>query len=203
MYIGRHLKSLLAAVCLLWSGQTICMAQEARPCALATDTLPTNATARGLAGDYRLTIVGTDGEATGKMVRGDLKLWAPPDSFQFVRQFDGNRNPYITIPLIGSTEIHLQDVGAVEDGGWSAREPEAPGIALREHHATYQGQPFTEITLKLGADGNRRGLLRMDGPYNALYVDRMDTSGFYGRWHASLGYTTYKAEGFFCALKKR
>jgi hypothetical protein len=136
------------------------------------------------------------------MVRGGLKLWAPPDSFRYIRQFDGKRNPYLTIPLIGSTDLQLQEVGAVEDGSWDARAPEAPGVAVQEHHATYQGQSFTEITVKLGADGNRRGVMRFDGPYNALYVDRIDSSGFYGRWHASLGYTTYKAEGFFCAFKK-
>jgi hypothetical protein len=90
----------------------------------------------------------------------------------------------------------------VEDGAWDATEPEAPGITVQEHHASYQGQPFTEITLRLGADGNTRGVLRFDGPYNALYVDRIDPLGFYGRWHASLGYTTYKAEGFFCALRR-
>jgi hypothetical protein len=171
-------------------------------CVPVSSELPATATAAGLAGDYRLTIIGTDGEATGKMVRGGLKLWAPPDSFRYIRQWDGNRNPHLTIPLIGSTDLQLEDVGAVEDGSWAASAPDAPGIAVQEHHATYQGQPFTQITLKLGADGNRHGLMRLDGPYNALYVDHIDSSGFYGRWHASLGYTDYKAEGFFCALKK-
>jgi hypothetical protein len=175
---------------------------ETRTCAPTSAKLPTNATAAGLAGDYYLTIIGTDGEAMGKMVRGDLRLWAPPDSFRYIRQFDGKRNPHVTTPLIGRTGIRLQDVGAVEDGGWGATEPEAPGIAVQEHHASYQGQPFAEITLRLGADGNTRGVLRFDGPYNALYVDRIDPLGFYGRWHASLGYTTYKAEGFFCALRR-
>lgn len=174
-----------------------------RTCAPTSAKLPTSATAAGLAGDYYLTIIGTDGEALGKMVRGDLRLWAPPDSFRYIRQIDGKRNPHLTTPLIGRTGIRLQDVGAVQDGAWDATEPEAPGIAVQEQHASYQGQPFTEITLRLGADGNRRGVLRFDGPYNALYVDRIDPSGFYGRWHASLGYTTYKAEGFFCALRKR
>jgi hypothetical protein len=201
MNTRRHIRSVIAAGCVLGLAHPIVAAQEARTCAPASGKLPTNATAAGLAGAYYLTIVGTDGEATGKMVRGVLKLWAPPDSLRYIRQFDGKRNPYITIPLIGSTDLHLQDIGAVEDGDWGASQPGAWGITVREHHASYQGQPFTEIALR-PSTGGVRGVVQLDGPYNALYVDRIDSSGFSGRWHASLGYTTYKAEGFFCALRQ-
>jgi len=91
------------------------------------------------------------------MATSALKLWAPPDTFRFVRQLDGRSNPNLTIPLIGATEIDLQQVGAVEDGGWTATTPEAPGIAVWQRRILHEGRLFTEILLRLGADGNRRG----------------------------------------------
>jgi hypothetical protein len=166
------------------------------------DTLPVETTAASLAGQYRLTIVGTAGHAAGRVARGALELWAPPDSFQYVRQADGQRNPWLTIPLIGTTTIDLEQVGGVENGGWATTRPEAPGIALWEFHADDHGKLVTAITLHLGADGNRRDVRQLDGPYNAFYVDRIEPSGFSGRWHASLGYTSYKAEGHFCATRE-
>jgi hypothetical protein len=91
------------------------------------------------------------------MATSSLKLWAPPDTFRFVRQLDGRSNPNLTIPLIGATEIDLQQVRAVEDGGWAATTPEAPGIAVWQRRIFHEGRLFTEILLRLGADGDRRG----------------------------------------------
>ena len=210
--LGRHTRilaiprSCLAFLTIAWGLSLITPRSEAQSsptrCAPVTDTLPAEAAAASLAGTYRLTIVGTDGKATGRMATSSLKLWAPPDTFRFVRQLDGRSNPNLTIPLIGATEIDLQQVGAVEDGGWAATTPEAPGIAVWQRRIFHEGRLFTEILLRLGADGNRRGRVRFDGPYNALYVDSIGSTGFWGRWHASLGYTDYKADGYFCALRQ-
>jgi hypothetical protein len=171
-------------------------------CDKRPDTLAVGSTARQLAGEYHFVILGTAGAAEGKSASGTLRLWSPPESVQTVRRFDGKPNRFLMISLIGTAAIDLSKVGGLVDGELTSSDPLAPGVAVEELNATFQGKPFTEITLRLGSAGNRRGVLRFDGPYNALYVDRFDSTGFAGRWHASLGYTDYKAEGHFCAWRR-
>ncbi len=193
----NRLLTLLPMLSVQWTGPIV--AQDAqRICAPTPHPLSVGATAKGLAGRYRLQIVGTDGKAKSQVVSGTLTLWAPPDSFQSLPR---GYNQQMRLPLIGTADIDFSRVGGVDDGGWTSTDPAAPGIVVQEHQGTYQNRRFTTITLHIGADGNRRGRLRADGPYNALYVDKIDSTGFWGRWHASLGYSTYKANGYFCAIR--
>jgi hypothetical protein len=171
-------------------------------CRKSPEGLSVGSSAAGLAGEYKLVIVGTEGVAASRSVTGTLRLWSPPESLQTVRRLDGAPNVSLKIPLIGAADIDLTNVGGVDDGDLTSTDPFAPGIAVRELNAVYQGKPFTEITLHVGSSSNRRNVMRFDGPYNALYVDRIDSTSFSGRWHASLGYTTYKAEGYFCAMRR-
>lgn len=194
---------LLALVWILNAGaQAEAKAQGVRQaCAPTSDTLPASATTKGMAGTYQLTIVGTGGKAADQRTRGTLKLWAPPNSFQIIRWPGGRQHPHLTIPLIGTAQIYLGRVGGLKNGGWTSPDPAAPGIAVSEWHDTSRDKPRTNIELHLGANGNRRSRRQLDGPYNALYVDKVDSNGFWGRWHASLGYSTYKADGYFCAIR--
>ena len=171
-------------------------------CNQGSDVLTVGSSAARLVGEYELVIVGTEGVAAGRSTTGTLRLWSPPESLQVVRRLDGKPNAFLRIPLIGTAVIDLAKVGGLDDGDLGSTDVLAPGIAVEEFNATYQGKPFTEITLHLGSIGNRRNVMRFDGPYNALYVDRIDSTKFTGRWHASLGYTTYKAEGYFCAVRR-
>jgi hypothetical protein len=173
-----------------------------RKCNQTSDTLAAGSTANDLGAEYELIIIGTSGAGAGRTVRGTLRLFAPPDSLRPYRRSDNTPHPYLTIPLIGTAVIDLARVGGLEDGELRSRDPSAPGVAVEEWNRTYQGKTLTQITLRLGSDANRRNVIRTDGPSNELFVDRIDSSGFSGRWYATLGLSDYEAKGYFCAIRR-
>ena len=59
-------------------------ANENAPCVPTTDTLRADASAAGLAGEYRVTIVATTGPAVGDTARGTLSLQPYAEEMQQV-----------------------------------------------------------------------------------------------------------------------
>ncbi|KPK65214.1 MAG: hypothetical protein AMS21_05335 [Gemmatimonas sp. SG8_38_2] len=82
-------------------------------------------------------------------------------------------------------------VGGPRLGASTSRDPRAPGVLVVE-----QGG---QIVMRLGSEANRRGELRFDGGYFALWVHQFDENGFAGRWTS--GTLGAQAKGHFCASR--
>lgn len=150
----------------------------------------TVARALALAGRYTLTVVALEGPRAGKVARGMVTL-VPTDTLHrfYETRLGAPRRLRDERPLRGWAELRgdvgLQSAGTPLD----SREPELPGVVStldsRESH----------LALRLGER------LVFDGGFNELIVTETGDAGFSGRWHSSLGYTTYHAGGYFCARR--
>ncbi len=172
-----------------------CGAKNARSagaeCQPLPDAPPVATSTIGLAGDYRLTLVATRGPRAGRMAEGRLWLAPQDTALQLLFRLDGSVDSTARMPLIGGADLDLDAVGAVRLGALDARDPRSPGVAVLETPGA--------IVLRLGADANRRGVVRFDGGYTALYVRATGAAGFAGGWAS--GVTGPEAEGHFCAVR--
>lgn len=192
---GRHAALLLAGA--LACHQAHPEAQPAlNPCRPTTGTLPRTATAGGLAGDYRLHLTATAGSSAGRAVDGTLRLRQVDDSVRREVVVLGVRDTTSSFPLSGTSDLDPTALGAVRTGSLAAVDPEAPGVLVIERRPQRMNAG-TEIMLRLGADANRRGVVRYDGGYFALNVRSITAEGFAGTW--SSGGAGMSAEGYFCA----
>ena len=57
------------------------------------------------------------------------------------------------------------------------------------------------LSLRLGSETNRRGHLVLDGAFVDAPVLELGEAGLFGQWDASVGPTTYRVGGFFCAIR--
>jgi hypothetical protein len=169
------------------------------PCRPPTGSLPSTATAGGLAGDYRLHITATAGSSAGRWTEAALRLRPRDDSARVVVVL-GIRDTSSSLPLSGTTDLDPAALGAVQTGSLTAEDPEAPGVLVIEHHPA-RPDAGAEIMLRLGAGANRRGVVRYDGGYFALTVRSMGPGGFEGTWSSGVGGAGVGggAEGYFCA----
>jgi len=169
---------------------------SADTCAAASGQLSADATAEGLAGEYRLHLVTTAGPDSGASARGRLTLRELPDSLQEPPPMLGIRDTTTRYPLAGLAELDREALGATNTGALASTDPAAPGVLLIERHPARPAAP-AELLLRLGADANRRGVVRYDGGYFALTIRRLDRGGFAGTWASgALGRST---AGYFCA----
>ena len=166
------------------------------PCRPPTGTLPRTATAGGLAGEYRLHITATSGPSAGQWVEGGLRLRPVADSLARAVVVLGVRDTTTSHPLAGTTDLDPTALGAVRTGDLATDDDEAPGVLVIERHPA-KPDAGAEIMLRLGADANRRGVLRYDGGFFALTVRSIGPRGFAGTW--SSGAAGRGAEGYFCA----
>lgn len=77
-------------------------------------------------------------------------------------------------------------------------DAEAPGVVVRVAGDGTDRQ----ITLELGSDRNRRDRWFLDRAHARASVLAAGEWGFSGLWDATIGPTTYRAGGNFCALDK-
>ncbi|MGH7674059.1 MAG: hypothetical protein ACREMV_02210 [Gemmatimonadales bacterium] len=172
-----------------------CGAKNARSagteCRPLPDGPPTATSTTGLAGEYRLTLVATRGPRAGRIAEGRLWLAPQDTALQLLFQLNGAVDSTARMPLIGATDVDLDAVGAVRMGALDSRDPRQPGVAVLETPGT--------IILRLGAEANRRDVVRFDGGYMALYVRATGGAGFAGGWAS--GVTGPEAEGYFCAVR--
>ncbi len=161
---------------------------ECRP---LPDGPPAATSTAGLAGEYRLTLVATRGPRAGRMAAGRLWLAPQDTALQLLFRLNGSVDSTARMPLIGGTDLDLDAVGAVRLGALDSRDPRQPGISVLETPGA--------IVLRLGAEANRRDVVRFDGGYMALYVRATDGAGFAGAWAS--GVTGPEAEGYFCAVR--
>lgn len=156
-------------------------------CQPVEGALPDGSRVEGLIGEFRLTLVEGAG-AGGRQTAGLLTLWPQADSLVSVPGYPAD----VSTPLIGSATLDLDAVGAALVGSLESRDPIAPGVlVVRRPH---------DVTLRLGADANRRGEVRFDGAFAALFVQKITASGFRGSWRS--GGAEHVAEGYFCAVRE-
>ena len=169
----------------------------AAACVPPAGPVASDASLEGRAGEYRLTMVEQVDGSPSRTTEGSLTLLAQVES---LRQFAGSAGgsiPGVTSPLFGSTDVNVEDVGAVRVGSLSSEDPESPGVLVIESE-TGAGP---SILLRLGSDANRRNLVRFDGGYTVLNVVEITEESFSGTW--SSGARGPDSEGFFCATPSR
>jgi hypothetical protein len=167
----------------------------ADPCRPPSGSLPSTATAEGLAGDYHLHATATTGATAGRWAEAALRLRPLADTARAVVVL-GIRDTSSSFPLFGATDLDPAALGATRTGSLAAEDADAPGVLVIERHPPRPGAS-AEILLRLGADANRRGVVRYDGGYFALTVRTIGPGGFAGTWAS--GGAGHSAEGYFCA----
>lgn len=165
-------------------------------CGPASGQLPAATRADGLAGEYDLLLVTAGGPDSGKSVRGRLTLREQSDSLQRPAPVLGIQDTTTRYRYAGTAELDRDALGAMDTGDLASTDPRAPGALLIERH-TFRPAAAAGITIRLGAEANRRDLVRYDGGYFALTVRRLDPDGFAGTWAS--GALHQAAGGYFCA----
>ena len=164
-------------------------------CVRPEGPLSADASLEGQAGEYRLTMIEeVDGTAT-RTAEGSLLLL---NQVETLRQFAGSAGgsiPGVISPLFGSTDVNVEDVGAVRVGRLSNEDPVSPGVLVIESETGAS----PSILLRFGSDANRRTLVRFDGGYTVLTVVQITAESFRGTW--SSGALGLESEGFFCATQ--
>ena len=176
---------------------------SAPACVLPAGPLPAEASLEGRAGEYRLTMVeevdgapvGAPDGASARTAEGSLLLFDQVDSLREFTGGAGDPVPGVTSPLYGSTDVSLEAVGAVRVGSLSSEDPAFPGVLVIESETGAS----PSILLRLGADANRRTLVRFDGGYTVLTVVEVGDESFSGTW--SSGVRGPDSGGFFCATR--
>lgn len=164
-------------------------ANENAACVPTTDTLLADASAAGLAGEYRITIVATVGPAVGDTARGTLSLQPYAEEMQQMPGAGGAVDPNFVAPVFGALNVDITRLGAL-----GSVDPNMPGVIVIER----VGEP-KRILLRLGSEANRRDLQRFDGGYTVLEVQTLSDDSFAGSWRSEV--TRTQAEGFFCAVR--
>lgn len=170
-------------------------ANENAACVPTTDTLPADASAAALAGEYRVTIVATTGPAVGDTARGTLSLQPYAEQMQQMPGAGGAVDPNFVAPLFGALNVDITRLGAARLGALGSQDPNMPGVIVIERVV---GEPKS-ILLRLGSEANRRDRQRFDGGYTVLEVQTLSDDSFAGFWRS--GVTRTQAEGFFCAVR--
>ena len=184
----------LAALLLAAGGAAACRAQPAVapvPCAPVPGALAAGASAVGLAGDYRLTLVATQGPRAGRSVAGRLHLAAYDRPVQ-----DAGGVRY---PLHGSAAVALDSVGAVAPGDIASANAARPGVRVLEWQrgdGTSQA-PRPQVMLRFGAEANAGETGRIEGTHLSLFIDSLAAGRFAGHWESSA--EGRRAGGHFCA----
>jgi len=165
-------------------------------CGPSTGQLSPTASAEGLAGEYRIRLVATDGRRSGASADGSVRLRPAEDSLRRPAPVLGIRDSFTVLPLRGAAKLDAASLGATIPGDAASDDPMAPGVLVIERRPRQAHEPVS-ILLRLGADANRREAVRFDGGFLALTVRRMDRAGFAGTWASGAGGTD--AAGYFCA----
>jgi hypothetical protein len=102
-------------------------------------------------------------------------------------------------PYWGSAKIDLDRVGAYTEGSVASEDSVAPGVVVSRSESP--GKRPT-LGISLGSNRNRRGTYILDGAFIDARIVEVTPGGFRGPWEASVGPTTYRAAGFFCAERQ-
>jgi len=189
--------------------------RSADACSQAASSKPfRSAESVALAGKYELTLISQWQDERGKLVRGQIELWAPDTLFQhyepsWYAKYD-SKSPGLRLlpkdsittwmkvptwrPLIGVVDIDLTVVSVPMSNQLKSRDPFEPGVRL-------EGSSLQLAPVRLG-------FLRLDGSSAALTIERTWIGGFSGKWNTSgwgvvirNGREVPDPEGTFCARR--
>ena len=163
--------------------------------------LPASVQARHLVGSFRLVFVGETAEFDGIRVDGTLDLLPQDSALQSLELLAGGPGTGATMPLYGALDAPIERVGGVRVGDATRLDPMRPGVAVLEQTMAGVHDSAFSITMRVGADANRRDLVRFDGGFMALYVKEITAGGFRGDW--SSGSRGPAHAGHFCADRAR
>jgi hypothetical protein len=148
-----------------------------------------------LAGTYRLVMV--ESTPKNRTTQGLLSLAKRPSPQPAKGLFGSDIDLAAVQPFYGTSTIALDSVGAMTEGTLSSTDPHAPGAAITR--GSEHGQPT--VALGLGSVRNDMRTFMNDGSITLMRIERIGPHGFSGRWRASVGYSTYRAAGSFCAVR--
>jgi hypothetical protein len=170
-------------------------------CGPSQRTLPREATAAGMAGRYRMIFVATEGSEKGRATLGRMELLSRDSAAAVRLTLHGKPHPYLREPYFGSAAIDLASLGAYTCCNLASRHPARPGVVVLEYHFDRSQEP-TVIQLVVGDENTQRGVMSLDGPYVDIQIREFLATGFRGAWEATMGYTDYRAAGYFCAIRE-
>jgi hypothetical protein len=100
------------------------------------------------------------------------------------------------VPLYGTADIDVTEVGALPLGSTTSDDPLQPGVlVVQDSHSMI----VRSLVMRLGSDVNRRGAVPFDGGYTVLRVRHASPDSILGSWAS--GTVTEVAAGFFCAVR--
>lgn len=146
-----------------------------------------------LAGTWQLTLVAAAGPMAGHREEGALWLRTQDTALQRV---DRPGPTTVTVPVIGTTDIELEQVGAVRIGDVRSADPLQPGVAIWVSRAS-DGR--VAAVMRIGQEAIRSNLLRFDGGYTALFLRQVSANVIRGGWAS--GVSTETVSGYFCAAR--
>jgi hypothetical protein len=146
-----------------------------------------------LAGDWHLTLVATAGPGAGRVAQGLVALRSQEES---LRRVDRPGPATVTVPAVGSTDLRVEEVGAVRMGDLGSADPRRPGVSIWVSRGADGG---VSAVLRIGQQEIGTTLQPFDAGYTVLYLRRVTGAGIYGGWAS--GVTDEVASGHFCATR--
>ena len=146
-----------------------------------------------LAGDWRLTLVATTGPSAGRVAQGLVALRSQEES---LRRVDRPGPATVMVPAVGSTDLPVEEVGAVRMGDLGSADPRQPGVSIWVSRGADGG---VSAVLRIGQQEIGTARQPFDAGYTVLYVRRVTGAGFAGGWAS--GITDEAASGHFCAVR--
>jgi hypothetical protein len=181
-------------------GVVACGPRGIRVAAPADDACrPVTATAVGdapwdsLPGEWRLTLVATAGRMAGRVAQGNLTLRAQEPS---LRAVDRPGPVVVTVPVVGSTDLAVEEAGAIRMGDLRSAEPRQPGVSIWVSRGADGG---VSAVLRIGQEEIGTGRQPFDAGYTVLYLRRVTGATMLGGWAS--GVTDEVASGHFCAVR--
>jgi hypothetical protein len=146
-----------------------------------------------LVGDWHLTLVATTGPRAGKVAQGLVTLRRQEES---LRRVDRPGPPTVIVPVVGSTDVPVEEVGAVRMGDLRSADPRQPGVSVWVSRGSDGG---VSAVLRIGQQEIGTARQPFDAGYTVLYLRRVSGAGIYGGWAS--GVPEEVASGHFCAVR--
>jgi hypothetical protein len=148
-----------------------------------------------LPGSWRLTLVATAGPKAGTRVEGTMTLQARDPA---VRRMESPGSTVITVPIFGTTDVALEEVGAVRIGNVESADSSQPGLAIWVSEVPDRS---VSAVLRIGQEALRTDIVRFDGGYTALFLQEVSSSSIRGGWKSAVT-PMESSSGHFCAVRR-
>jgi len=190
---------LFLAFLALVAGCAAHQSSQGRECAKVASgaELPSSIQVMDLAGSFRIVMLGESADFDGKRIEGTLDLLPQDSALQSLGFLTGIPVRGARMPLYGALDADIEQVGGVRVGDATSLDPIQPGVVVLEQSMAGADDSALSLTLRVGADANRRDMVRFDGGFMALYVKEITVDGFRGDWSSGSRGPTHA--GYFCA----